>query len=134
MAHNVLVAAPTISVGLEIRGSLEGIPCRVQMAGCAREIVRWTRKQPTDLLILDTSLPDMEGQKLIPLLREIDPRLPIIVTTANHSPALEQEVRASWVAFYAIRPDDLPHLGEVVRKNLSGESGNQRNAGGRGGK
>lgn len=85
--------------------------------------MRATRNRDLDLLILDTALPDVEGQKLIPLLREVDPTLPIIVTTGDHSPDLEQAVRRCEVVFYAIRPDDLPHLEGIVRKNLDSTGG-----------
>ena len=116
----VIVATPTLTEGLEIRGWLDGLDGRVDVVESAREVVRWAHKERIDLLIVDTALPEMEGTMLVPLLREIQPELPIIVTTGRHTPALEQEVRRSQVVFYAIRPDDLPNLGEVVRKNLNG--------------
>jgi DNA-binding NtrC family response regulator len=116
----VLIAGPSISEGLEIRGWLSDLDCHVVLAGSAREIMRHASHRSMDLLILDTSLPDMEGAKLIPLIQEIHPGLPIIATTGNHSPDLEQAVRRCQIVYYAIRPDDLPHLGEVARKNLDG--------------
>lgn len=115
----VLVAGTTLSEGLEIQGWLDEIECDVVMAKTAREVVRFARNQGMDLLILDTALPDMEGHRLIPLIQEVRPDLPIIVTTASNSPALEQEVRRCQIVFYAVRPDDLRHLGEIVQKNLA---------------
>ena len=114
----ILVAGPSVSEGLEIQHRLHGLDCRIVMAGTASEVVRFTRNQGIDLLILSTSLDGGEGSMLIPILREIQTSLPIIVTTANHSAELEQEVRSCQIAFYAILPDDLRHLGEVVQKNL----------------
>lgn len=131
VSANVLVAGPTLSEGLEIQGWIAGLECKVAIATTAREVVRSARNQTVDLLILDTSLPEMEGAKLIPLLREVDPELPIIVTTRDHSPALEQAVRRCEVAFYAIRPDDLPYLREVARKNLEGVEKASETTGGR---
>ena len=65
------------------------------------------------------SLPEMACHLLVPLVREIQRDLPIIVTTDRHSPELEREVRRSDVTYYAIRPDDLSRMSGVVKVNLS---------------
>ncbi|MCZ6689293.1 MAG: response regulator [Planctomycetota bacterium] len=131
MRSVVLVAGPSLSEGLEIQGWLDDLDCQVIVAESARDVMRLARQQPIDLLIMDTALPDMEGEKFIPLIRVVRPDLPIIVTTRNHTPALEQAVRACEVVFYAIRPDDLPHLGEVAGRSLAGAEAATSSAGGR---
>jgi DNA-binding NtrC family response regulator len=114
----VVVAAPTTPVGVELQGHLAdaGIPSII--LDSARAVIRRAHNQAIRLIVLDTSFGDMGCETLIPLVREVQRDCPVIVTTSRHSPELEAAVRRCEVTYYAILPDDLVHLPDVVRKNL----------------
>jgi DNA-binding NtrC family response regulator len=114
----VVVAAPTTSVGVELQGHLADAGISSTILDTARAVIRHAHNQAIRLMVLDTSFGDMEWETLIPLVREIQRDCPVIVTTSSHSPDLEAAVRRCEVTYYAILPDDLVHIPDVVRKNL----------------
>ncbi len=113
----VLVAAPAFPAGVEIQRQLDHVGIESTLAETAGEVLRQARDQSIGVLVLDMSLPDVDCAALIPLVRELQRGLPVIVCTGEPSPAQEAAVRRVEISFYAIRPDDLHHLAELVERN-----------------
>ncbi|MGA2520978.1 MAG: PAS domain S-box protein [Acidimicrobiales bacterium] len=70
------------------------------------------REHHPDLILLDLHLPDMSGTDLLERLQG-DPRtaaIPVVVITADATPAQVQRVRASGVAAYLTKPIDVREL------------------------
>jgi len=55
----------------------------VQTADCGEAGLRSMKQQPSDLVVLDLGLPDMDGLELLPQLRKLNPALPVIILTAR---------------------------------------------------
>lgn len=115
----VVVAAPTTPIGVELQGHLADAGIASTILDSARAVIRHAHNQAIRLMVLDTSFGDMDCATLIPLVREIQRDCHIIVTTSSHSPELEAAVRRCEVTYYAILPDDLVHIPDVVRKSLA---------------
>jgi two-component system nitrogen regulation response regulator GlnG len=77
-----------------------------------------TKRLRPDVAILDVRLADMSGLEVFDRIREIDPRLPVIVVTAfgGTETAIEAMKRGAYE--YLLKPVDLPHLRELVRRAL----------------
>ncbi len=74
------------------------------------------RDHHPDLILLDLHLPDLSGTELLDRL-QADPRtagIPVVVVTADATPAQVQRVRASGVAAYLTKPIDIRELLRVV--------------------
>lgn len=54
-------------------------------------------------LIMDVNLPEMLGYKAVSLLKNIDPKLKIIMTTKKNTIYLESKVREQDIFFYFIK-------------------------------
>jgi two-component system KDP operon response regulator KdpE len=54
-------------------------------------------------LILDVDLPEMKGYEAVSVLKNIDPKIKIIMTTSKNSKHLEAKVRAEDIFFYFIK-------------------------------
>ncbi len=70
------------------------------------------REHQPDLILLDLHLPDIPGTELLERLQG-DPRtaaIPVVVITADATPAEVQRVRASGVAAYLTKPIDVREL------------------------
>ena len=119
----VLVAAPAFPAGLQIQEILLRVGIESMLAESAGELLRHARDRKIDVLVLDTSLPHFDCASLIPLVRELQKDVPVIVCTNEHSAEQELAVRRNEVAFYAIRPDDLVHLAELVERNRRARAG-----------
>jgi len=71
-----------------------------------------------DVAILDVRLTDMTGLELFDRIREIDPRLPVIVVTAYAATETAIEAMKRGAYEYLLKPIDLPQLRELVQRAL----------------
>lgn len=54
-------------------------------------------------LIMDINLPEMKGYEAVSILKNLDPKLKIIMTTRKNSKKLEAKVREQDIFFYFIK-------------------------------
>lgn len=54
-------------------------------------------------LILDVNIPEMKGYEAVPILKNINPHIKIIMTTQRNSRELEAKVREQDIFFYFIK-------------------------------
>ncbi|MFQ6108325.1 MAG: response regulator [Candidatus Aminicenantales bacterium] len=54
-------------------------------------------------LIMDVHLPEMKGYEAVPIIKNIDPDIKIIMTTKKNSRRLEAKVREQDIFFYFIK-------------------------------
>jgi two-component system nitrogen regulation response regulator GlnG len=86
-----------------------------QTGGQAIELVKRVRP---DVAILDVRLSDMSGLELFDRIREIDPRLPVIVVTAYAATETAIEAMKRGAYEYLLKPIEVPHLREIVQRAL----------------
>jgi DNA-binding NtrC family response regulator len=55
------------------------------------------------LLILDVDIPEMKGYEAVSLLKNIDPRVKIIITSKHNTKELEAKIREQDIFFYYIK-------------------------------
>lgn len=72
-------------------------------------------QSPCDLMILSAQMGGRSVGQLIPALRQCQPDLALVVTTARNSLALEQQVRAQGIIYYLIKPLSMDELSSVIR-------------------
>jgi CheY-like chemotaxis protein len=68
-----------------------------------------------DCVIMDVNLPEMMGYEAVSILKAIDPKVQIIMTSADNTPELEAEVRKQNIFYYYIKSFDREELKEAVR-------------------
>jgi DNA-binding response OmpR family regulator len=68
--------------------------------------------------IVDVTLRDMSGHALVSRLKEIDPRVPVLMTTGDERPEFEVRARQIGILHYAVKPVDPERLEAVVAKAL----------------
>jgi len=54
-------------------------------------------------LIMDVKLPEIKGYEAVPILKNIDPKIKIIMTTKKNTKKLEAKVREQDIFFYFIK-------------------------------
>ncbi len=74
--------------------------------------------------VVDVALSDMSGHALVSRLKEIDPRLPVLMTTADYRPEFEVRARQIGILHYAQKPADPERLEAVVSKALEAQRTN----------
>ena len=90
----------------------------VDTVSMGSELIQKIQSIPVDVLIVDIELKGMKGYEVIPIIKRIDPRLRIIVTSSNSSLELARKVREEGVFFYALKPLDFEEILTAVRDAL----------------
>ena len=91
------------------------------MAGTGAGACRLAESQVPDLLMLDMTLPDMDGRQLLQRLRA-DPRLAGVPAVAVSADAMPDEIRrtlASGFDAYWTKPLDIDHLPSALQALLA---------------
>jgi len=88
----------------------------VIVASTAREGIEQVRLMKPDAVILDFKLPDMAGLEVFDRIRQIDPRMPVIVITAYASTEAAIEAMKRGAYDYLLKPVDLNLLREEVSR------------------
>jgi DNA-binding NtrC family response regulator len=68
--------------------------------------------------IVDVTLRDMSGHALVSRLKEIDPRVQILMTAGDYRPEFEVRARQIGILHYAQKPADPERIEAVVAKAL----------------
>jgi two-component system nitrogen regulation response regulator GlnG len=87
----------------------------VTVQTAALGIAAVAREQP-DAVILDVRLPDMSGLDAFERIRQLDPRLPVIIVTAHGGTDTAIEAMKRGAFEYLLKPLDLHQLDELVGK------------------
>jgi len=111
---NILVVEDENSIARLISEILETRGHRVQRSGTGSDALEKTRRTDVDLILLDISLPDIQGHELIPVFKEWQPQVEIVAMTGSNSRELEAAVRREGIIYYMIKPFELKVLKEVV--------------------
>jgi two-component system nitrogen regulation response regulator GlnG len=82
------------------------------------QAIELAKDRRPDAAILDVRLSDMSGLDVFDRIREIDPRLPVIVVTAYGATETAIEAMKRGAYEYLLKPIDLPLLRELVQRAL----------------
>lgn len=85
----------------------------VKTTDSASDLIREVERT-TGIIVLDAELSGMKAYEMIPLMKRINPKLPIIVMSASGSVELAQKIRNEGIFFYAMKPIDVDEIEMVV--------------------
>jgi two-component system nitrogen regulation response regulator GlnG len=105
---------PNVLYSLE--KSLRSDALEVITASTGKEGIDLARRQRPDAVLLDVRLSDLSGLEVFDRLREIDPRLPILVITAYTTTDTAIEAMKRGAFEYLLKPVDFHRLRELVTK------------------
>jgi DNA-binding response OmpR family regulator len=73
-----------------------------------------------DVVLLDVSMPDMDGVETLQRLVAARPALPVIMVTANADVGITSKLLGLGAADYVPKPFDLEYLDQAVAIQISG--------------
>lgn len=115
----VLLVEDDAEVMATMEEMLSGLGYHLRTARNVVQALEAARVALPDVVLLDLLLPGRLGWELIPLLREQDSRIPIVVMTAASSPDVEDAARAHGVFGYILKPVDLERLDGLLMDALA---------------
>ena len=95
---------------------LEDEGYQVIATGECKEGLRHIESQDVDLVILDIRMPDMDGRDVLARAREVDIKLPIIISSAY--PMFKQEFGVWAADAFVVKQHDLDELKSKVQELL----------------
>ena len=90
----------------------------VVTASTAQQAIEAVEQHAPDAVILDVRLPDMSGLDAFDRMREIDPRLPVIIVTAHTTTDTAIEAMKRGAFEYLLKPLDVHQLRDAVSQAL----------------
>jgi two-component system nitrogen regulation response regulator GlnG len=99
-----------------LKRRLQSDSLNVRTAQTAKQGISAVREYAPDVAILDIRLPDMSGLDAFDRIREIDPRLPVILITAYATTDTAIEAMKRGAYEYLVKPVDVRQLNDVVTK------------------
>ena len=115
-----------LAIALKLNFELEGYD--THLAHSAREAIRTlTTEGPFQLIILDISLPDMDGYQLCSQLRSASNFTPVLMLTARQRPEDRVQGLEAGADDYLTKPFDLDELIARVRSLLRRQEWNTQN-------
>ncbi|MGQ0633968.1 MAG: sigma-54-dependent transcriptional regulator [Planctomycetaceae bacterium] len=114
----LLVIDDEPNIAFSVRECLGSPSVRVSAAATAREGVERVQNDPPDVVLLDVRLPDMSGLDAYDRIRQIDPRLPVIVITAFGSTETAIEAMRRGAFEYLLKPVEFRRLRQTVERAI----------------
>jgi CheY-like chemotaxis protein len=89
--------------------------CDVEICTGITKAAERVKNVQFDCVIMDVNLPEMTGYEAVSILKAIDPKVQIIMTSAENTAELEAKVRKQNIFYYHIKSFDRKELIEAVR-------------------
>jgi len=118
-AH-ILVVEDDLALARLIEALLISAGYDVRTAGDGERALEAARTEKPALVLLDLTLPRLDGWEVLARLRAMPDPPPVVLFTAHH--AAEERARAAGAAAAVLKPFDVDDLLETVRRLLVGES------------
>jgi two-component system nitrogen regulation response regulator GlnG len=118
MMQKLLIIDDEPNICRSLQESLASNELVVFTAGSARAGIEQARKLAPDAVLLDVRLPDMSGLDAYDRIREIDPRIPVILMTAFAKTDTAIEAMRRGAFEYLVKPVDFRRLQTVLGKAL----------------
>ena len=69
----------------------------------ALEAIRTIQEELYTVLIMDVGVKDMDWEEAVPIIKGLDPELPIIITSSDNTPALEAAILRKKPFYYHVK-------------------------------
>jgi PAS domain S-box-containing protein len=116
---SILIVDDDVDITLGLHDLLKHVGYRVEVTHTGAEAVAKANSHGFDAVLLDLMLPDMDGLSVLPLLRAIDPALPVIVVSAYADVVKKRGSLTEGAFAYITKPYDTEELKAMVRRAVS---------------
>ena len=80
------------------------------------ELIAKMKAVPPAVIAMNTCFEEVKCHQLIPIIKALNPDSSIIIISSGNDPEVERGSRIQGIIYYAIIPDDLEKLPEVIEK------------------
>ena len=120
MKANILIVDDSGLARRTVRNLLEELGHSVEEAADGAQALERYVINHHDLVILDMVMHGMYGLEVLSKFRELNPKLPVIVATADIQKSTREQVHAAGAAAMVNKPLNKEELTEVLNRVLNG--------------
>jgi len=102
-ARRILIIDPNYTERTVMAAFLRSENFTVETGTGLKDAVQKFSESCYDCLLMDVNLPEMKGYEAVPILKNIDPKIKVIMTTKKNTKSLESKVREQDIFFYFIK-------------------------------
>jgi DNA-binding NtrC family response regulator len=103
MEKRILIIDPNCTERTVMAAFLRGENFHVETGKGLPDAIKKISASGYDCLIMDVNLPEMKGYEAVSIIKNIDPKIKIIMTTKKNTKRLEAKVREQDIFFYFIK-------------------------------
>lgn len=114
---NILVAEDEAELREILKVTLEQQGYRAILASDGNEAIKKIEKKSFQMALIDIKMPGVSGRELVSKIKQINPRVPIVIITG--SPDFEEEMSLRKQTFdYIYKPFRLNELVKIIKRAL----------------
>lgn len=80
--------------------------------------IQIVQEEKVDLLIMEADMPEVKAYEAIPIIKGVDPTLPIIITAGRNTSELEARIRQKPIFYYHVKSFGPEELRLAIRNAL----------------
>ena len=129
--RNVLIVDPDLQFTGRLKSLLSSKGYDVTVVEGIMQAVQMIKDVSFGCVIVDEALPEIKGYDALPIVKALDPAVPVIMTVTHNAPELESKIRAQDIFFYHCKAFSMQELWIAVesafkKENKSREAGRKR--------
>ena len=111
----VLIAYPDDFQGRSLFTLLQRRGFKIETAKMVGDIIRKVRTNNIHVILLDDEVEGVKACDLVSLIKKINPKAQIIVTSSEESVGILKRLRGAGIFYQAMKPIDLEEIGCAVQ-------------------
>ncbi|HEV7843107.1 MAG TPA: response regulator [Pyrinomonadaceae bacterium] len=116
--HCILVIEDQEDLSELYKARLKNAGYKVQLALTGEEGLAEFKANGADLVLLDMTLPEMQGMQVLRELRTLNATVPIIIVTGETGELYREDCERLGVQGYLSKPPDYDELLEMIRRSF----------------
>ena len=118
--YRVLIADDHVVVRRGVRAMLETLPS-VEICGEAsdgNQTMHYIKSEKPDLLVLDLTMPEMNGLDVARQIHALRPQLPVVLASGYGGSLTDEDLRKAGIVELLQKPVSLPLLAAMIHRLL----------------
>lgn len=116
MKETILIADANNDDGEALRNVFAKEGYQVEVVKSGPEVIKKVQDTKVGVLIMDVELKTLKGYEVVPIVKEFEPDILVIMTSSDSSIGVAKRVRKEEIFFYCIKPIDLDEMKLVVKE------------------
>lgn len=106
----ILVIEPNRKYAKKVADALSYLKCKTEITDNFCRGIQKIQEGKVQIVIMEAEMKEIKGYEAIPIIKNIDNKIPLIIITSNNSKDLERKIREGGIFYYHIKSFDMKDL------------------------